>query len=114
MHHFVAVGVVESAAHLVINRQNRLNRQHRLFLHDLFQRLAFQELHRQVEHTTVLTEIVDRDDVRVSQNSRRHRLALKARLVLFKLLGRETLGKHGLDGDGAANDGVKASIHHTH
>src|SRR5262249_1498978 len=81
----------------------------------LFERLAFDELHRDVGQTALFGDVVDGDDTRVGEDARRLRLAKEAAAKLFALLGQGQVAEaDGFDGDEAADGGVLGFIHNTH
>jgi hypothetical protein len=77
----------------------------------LLQRLAFDELHRDVERALVLVEAVDRADVRVVQRGEQLRFALETREAIA--VPRER-ARQRFDGHVAAELGVARAVDLAH
>ena len=108
------VGVVERTAHLLVDGNDRFNRQDVLGLYDFFKRLSLKDFHREVKQAIVLAEVVDGDDVGMRENSSRLGFALEPGFVFNEFRGPQTLGQHRLDCDHPTDDGIVGLVHDAH
>ena len=91
----------------------RRRRQHDAGVEDVAQRLPFEELHRDVGDVAALADVVDGDDVRVVEASRRTRFTVEALLVGLGLDAREPHVDR-LDRDHAVDQRVAGAVNHAH
>ena len=109
MNNAFGVRVVETLGHLDDNSKAFNQRQLVPLTQFLGQICPVQILHHDVRGSILLRQVVDRDDVRVSQTADRPCLLVETfPEVLVELLG------HDLDGHRPANQGIPSLVHSSH
>ena len=103
------VSVVQRRSYLFDDFQ-RFFKRHGAPRHPRLKRFAPHVLHRDVKEALVLAGIVDSDDVRMRQNAGCLRFTLEAH-PQFRITG---VQQYCLDGNGAADGGIKSAVDNAH
>src|SRR5580704_6001221 len=110
----VRVGEPESTQHLGYDREAAALRERAGRFDELVEALALHQLHDQKRHAVVVTEIPDRDDVRVEPPSGGPRFPPEALEQLLASAAGDQFGTHYLDCDQAIDCRVVGAIDFAH